>query len=437
MSIALQDYVAANSDWRGRALRSVAYGTSSTPRGNQRPAPLVAERARGAHVWDISGQRFIDYALGYGPLILGHSPAPVIEAVTEEMSRGLRTATIHRGEAILGELIAETLPSAELSAFVSSGSEAIQLALRIARALTGRMRIIRFRGNYHGWFDSVHSAGRPGDDGPDTLGQDPGALASSTLLDWGDLDGLRRAIGPDIAAVLLEPAAVNGGCFLPPDGFLEGVRALTTANGAAMIFDEVITGYRLGLGGAQGRFGVTPDLSVIGKAMGAGFPIGAVSGSAAAMEPVATGRLLHRGTFNGNPVSVAAAVACIRYLRDHAEQIYPRMDAQAADLAAFIAAEAGAQGLPLSVLRAGSAVQVFVGQQGVTTLADAARMDRAANAEYAGNLLAEGVQIINRGLMYLSSEHGADDIAQTKDAIARAISATIAAGVSGQQAQAG
>jgi len=426
MSIALQDYVAASTDWRTRAMRSVAYGTSSTPRGNQRPAPRVADHAQGAHVWDISGQRFIDYALGYGPLILGHSPRPVIDAVIAEMARGLRTATIHRGEAALGELIAETLPSAELSAFVSSGSEAIQLALRIARAQTGRVRIIRFRGNYHGWFDSVHSAGRPGNDGPDTLGQDPAATASSLLLDWGDLDGLRAALTPDIAAVLLEPAAVNGGCFLPPAGFLEGVRALTQARGAVLIFDEVITGYRLGLGGAQGRFGVTPDLSVIGKAMGAGFPIGAVSGSAAAMDPVASGRLLHRGTFNGNPVSVAAAVACIRHLRDHAAQIYPRMDAQADTLAQFIDAEARTQGLPLSVLRAGSAVQVFVGQGDITTLADSARLDRQANAEFAGDLLAEGVQIINRGLMYLSAEHSDDDIARTKDAFARAIAAAAA-----------
>lgn len=425
MSIALPQFIATNADWRTRALRSVAYGTSSTPRGNQRPVPLVAERAQGAHVWDISGQRFIDYALGYGPLILGHSPGPVIDAVTAEMARGLRTATIHRGEAELGELIAQTLPSAELSAFVSSGSEAIQLALRIARALTGRLQIVRFRGNYHGWFDSVHSAGRPGDDGPDTLGQDPAALTSSILLDWGDLDGLRAALGPDIAAVLLEPAAVNGGCFLPPVGFLNGVRALTRASGAVLIFDEVITGYRLGLGGAQGLFGVTPDLSVIGKAMGAGFPIGAVSGSVAAMEPVASGRLLHRGTFNGNPVSVAAALACIRYLRDHAAQVYPRMDAQAATLVQFVDAEARAQGLPLSVLRVGSALQVFVGQGDITTLADAARIDRSANADFVGDLLTEGVQMINRGLMYLSAEHSDNDIALTKDAFARAIAAAV------------
>lgn len=418
------DFVSANLEWRARALRSVAYGTSSTPRGNQLPAPLVAERAEGAHLWDISGRRFIDYALGYGPLILGHSPSPVIAAVMAEMGRGLRTASNHRGEALLGELITETLPSAELSAFVSSGSEAIQLALRIARAATGRVRIIRFRGNYHGWFDTVHSGGRPGNDGPDTLGQDPAATASSTLLDWGDAEGLRAAIGPDIAAVLLEPVAVNGGCFLPPPGFLETAREVTLAAGAVLIFDEVITGYRLGLGGAQGRLGVTPDLSVIGKAMGAGFPISAVAGSAAAMEPVASGRLLQRGTFNGNPVSVAAAVACICHLRDHEGAIFPRIDAMAEDLAAFIRAEAGRAGLPISVLRAGSAVQVFVGRGDIARLSDTVRMDRAANAAFAGALLAAGVQIIGRGLIYLSAEHSPEDIARTKDAISQAISAT-------------
>ncbi|MCC5968971.1 MAG: aminotransferase class III-fold pyridoxal phosphate-dependent enzyme [Pararhodobacter sp.] len=425
MKIDTDDFVSKSLDWRTRALKSVAYGTSSTPRGNQKPAPLVAARASGAHVWDISGQRFIDYALGFGPLILGHSPEGVIQAVIAELGRGLRTATIHRGEAQLGELIAQTLPSAELSAFVSSGSEAVQLALRIARATTGRTRIIRFRGNYHGWFDSVHSGGRPGNDGPDTLGQDPAATASSVLLDWGDLDMLRATLTRDFAAVLLEPVAVNGGCFMPPDGFLEGLRAITREMGVMLIFDEVISGYRLSLGGAQARLSVTPDLSVIGKAMGAGFPISAVAGSAAAMEPVASGRLLHRGTFNGNPVSVAAAVACITYLRDNAAWLYPRMEAQASELAGFIDTEARAQGLAMSVRQAGSALQLFPSVAGVTQLSDAGRMNRPATDAFAADLMAAGVQIIGRGLMYLSSEHTDTDIAETKAAFAHAIAAAV------------
>lgn len=415
------DFVSASLAYRERALRSVAFGVSSTPRGRQAPAPLLVDRAQGAHLWDGSGERFVDFAMGYGPLILGHSPEPVLTRVRAELDRGLRTATVHRGEAELGELIAETVPSAELSAFVSSGSEAIQLALRIARAATGRTKIIKFRGNYHGWFDTIQVAGTPGHDGADTVGQDPGAAAAVTPLDWGDLDAVRATLTRDYAAVILEPIAVNGGCFLPPDGFLEGLRSLTRDLGVVLIFDEVITGYRLGLGGAQAVRGVIPDLSVIGKAMGAGFPISAVCGSRAAMEPVASGRLFHRGTFNGNPVSVGAAAACIAHLRENAATLYPRMERQGAALQAFIREEADSAGLDLSVARTGSALQIFVGMRRLEGLADSARIDRAATSAFAADLLTSGVNIIGRGLMYLSAAHTDADIEATKTALKQAI----------------
>ncbi|WP_158970582.1 aspartate aminotransferase family protein [Chachezhania sediminis] len=419
-------FVAPALDYRARALKSVAFGVSSTPRGRQLPAPVVVDRAEGAHVWDISGSRFVDYALGYGPLILGHTPAPVLARVRAELDRGLRTATVHKGEAELGELIADTLPSAELSAFVSSGSEAIQLALRIARASTGRTKVVKFRGNYHGWFDNIQVAGTPGNDGADAIGQDPGAAASVVPMDWGDLAALEAELTTDFAAVILEPVAVNGGCFMPPEGFLQGVRDLTRKLGIVLIFDEVITGYRLDLGGAQRLAGVTPDLTVIGKAMGAGFPISAVAGTQAAMEPVSSGRLLHRGTFNGNPVSVGAACACIAHLRDNATTIYPGMDTQAADLAAHIRATADAADLPLSVARTGSALQIFMGLRELTGLSDLPRIDRDATMAFTGDLLVNGVQAISRGLMYLSAAHTDDDIAVTKDAFTRAIAGAAA-----------
>ncbi|WP_283179311.1 aminotransferase class III-fold pyridoxal phosphate-dependent enzyme [Gemmobacter sp. 24YEA27] len=190
------------------------------------------------------------------------------------------------------------------------------------------------------------------------------------MLDWGNLDQLRAVLDDTFAAVILEPVAINGGCFMPPAGYLEGLRDLTREKGVALIFDEVISGYRLGTGGAQALVGVTPDLSVIGKAMGAGFPISAVAGSRAAMEPVASGRMLHRGTFNGNPVSVAAAVACIRELIARQDEIFPRMEAQGADLEAHIRETAREAGLPLSVARTGSALQIFLGIDQVSGLGD-------------------------------------------------------------------
>lgn len=403
--------------YRARALKSLAYGVSSTPRGNQLPAPIVADRAEGAHLWDVAGNRFVDYAAGYGPLILGHSPACVIEAVKAELDRGLRTASVHEGEARLAELVCATLPCAEQCAFVSSGTEAIQLALRIARAATGRTKVIKFRGHYHGWMDSVHAASSVTDDGPATIGQDPEALRSLTVLDWGDIEGVRAALGPDHAAVLLEPVAVNGGCFHPPGGFLQELRDLTRAQGAMLVFDEVITGYRLSLGGAQGLLGVTPDLAVIGKAMGGGLPIGAVAGSAAAMAPLSSGRLLHRGTFNGNPVSVAASVACVTHLAQNAERIYPHIDGLAARLEEHISRAATHHGVTCAVNRAGSAVQLAFGLAEMPSFADSARADFEATRRFAGHLLERGVQIIGRGLIYLTAAHDAADIDETARAI--------------------
>ena len=401
------------NEYRARALKTLSFGVSSTPRGRQQPAPIVADFARGAHVWDNAGNRYIDYSAGYGPLILGHSPACVIDAVKTELDRGLRTASVHAGEATLAELVCETLPSAQKCAFVSSGSEAIQLALRVARAATRRTRVVKFRGHYHGWLDTVHAAGSVGNDGPSTIGQDPAALESLTILDWGDIDALRAALTAEHAAVILEPIAVNGGCFMPREGFIEEVRRLTAEIGVALIFDEVITGYRLSLGGAQAVLGVTPDISVIGKAMGGGLPIGAVAGSDAFMEPVSTGRLLHRGTFNGNPLSVAASIACISHLSANAGEIYPRIDAMTAQLQEHVRESAARHGVACAVNRTGSAMQIALGLTEMKTFADTAKADFARTQKFAGKLLSRGIQIIGRGLLYMTDAHGDEDIAET------------------------
>lgn len=417
----LRESFAAATSYRARALRSLAFGVSSTPRGRQKPAPIVADRAQGAYIFDIKDNRFIDYALGYGPLILGHSPLPVIAAVKAELDRGLRTASVHAGEATLAELVAETVPSAELSAFVSTGSEAIQLALRTARAVTGKTRVIKFRGNYHGWFDNVQVANSPGNDGPATLGQDPVAASSMTIVDWGDTAALEQMLTSDFAAVLLEPAAVNGGCIAPPEDFLLRLRAITEKLGVVLIFDEVITGYRYALGGAQAVYGVLPDITVIGKAMGAGFPISAITGTTDVMEPLTSGRLMHRGTFNGNPVSVAAGIACIADLREQAEILYPRINSQAETLRSFIETTSASERLIASATRIGSAVQVFLGTPQLKTLGDTANADLEATSAFAADLLSQGVQIIPRGLLYLSSEHTDEDIETTKTALGEAI----------------
>lgn len=410
-------------NYRERAIKSVAFGASSTPRGRQLPAPIVAKKATNAHIFDETGNRFIDYSLGYGPLILGHSPACVIDALHRELELGMRTASIHKGEAILGELVVETLPCAELSAFVSSGSEAVHLALRTARAATGRLPIIKFRGNYHGWFDNIHIANDVLNDGPATIGQDNSAAQHITILDWGDSEAFIKEISSDYAAVILEPVAVNGGCLCPPEGFLELVRNKTKELGVVLIFDEVITGYRLSLGGAQEKLDVTPDLTVIGKAMGSGLPIGAVSGKAEIMEPIASGRMFHRGTFNGNPLSVAASIACITYLRDQHQTLYQEIDAMAQALENHATDCVQKSNVTASITRTGSALQIFLGTPKIKKLADTANINKEQTADFASELLMRGVQIIPRGLMYLSGAHTEDDIEVTKRAFDGAFAA--------------
>ncbi|WP_342629681.1 aminotransferase class III-fold pyridoxal phosphate-dependent enzyme [Nguyenibacter vanlangensis] len=413
------DYTRSRA-YRAAACTHLPFGVSSTPRGRQSPVPVVIEEAQGVHLTDLDGNRYIDFTLGYGPLLLGHTPDCVQAAVTREMARGLRTATVHRGEAALADLLAECVPTAEQTAFVTTGTEAVQLALRIARAATGRLKIAKFRANYHGWIDNLHVAGTPGNDGACTSGQDPAASADVVLFDWGDAAQV-GALDSSFAAVILEPAAINPGCFAPPPGFLEAVRVITRKHGIVLIFDEVITGFRLGLGGAQQRYGVLPDLTVLGKVLGGGLPIGAVAGRRDIMHDVATGRLLHRGTFNGNPLSLAAGFAAISHLRTYASTLYPRLDVMAAGLSAHVNAQAMRAGVAACAQVVGSAVQLFVGTKGLTCIDDLTQVDRAETARLTDALLQRGIYALPRGLMYLGAPHDDTDMAATYHALSEAL----------------
>ena len=410
-------------DYRIAACRNLAHGVSSTARAKQNPVPLLIERGEGAWIIDADGNRFIDYAMGYGPLILGHSPGAVLDAVRADLDRGLMTASVHRGEAELAGLIAACVPSAELTSFVSTGSEAVQLALRIARAGTGRLKVVKFRANYHGWLDSVNIGSGPGSDAPATIGQDPQAAEAVTLLDWGDADGLERTLDESYAAVLLEPAAINAGCFAPPPGFLARARAITRRRGALLIFDEVITGFRLGLGGAQAYYGVTPDLSVLGKALGGGLPIGAVSGTRAAMRPVDSGALAHRGTFNGQSLAIAAGIACLRVLQAGGTELFRRMERIAETLAAHVNAEAARLDVDVCAQQVGPSLQLFGGVRGLAGLSEIGRVDMAATHALTEALLYRGVHTIPRGMMYLSTAHREAEIDATLVALTGAIRA--------------
>lgn len=407
--------------YRDYASKHLAKGVSSTPRAAQLPAPLVIDHAAGAIVTDIDGNDYIDYTLGYGPLILGHSPQTVVDRVKAEIDKGFRTASINRGEGRLAELISETVPCAELSAFVSSGTEAVQLALRIARAATGRTRIVKFRANYHGWFDNIHVANSIGNDGPSTAGQDRNAADSVTVLDWGDAAALEHVLSSDFAAVILEPVAINAGCFSPPEGFLQAVRDLTRKHGIVLIFDEVISGFRLSLGGAQQVLGVVPDMAVLGKALGAGLPIGAVTGRREIMDPIVSGKVLHRGTFNGNPISVGGAIACVELLQREQDQIYPRMDAFAAEIQRHFNEEASALDLDICANRIGSAIQMFVGARRLDRIDDLPKADKVKVLKLTEACVKNGLNPLPRGLMYLSAAHSEAHMEATKTALSRAL----------------
>jgi glutamate-1-semialdehyde 2,1-aminomutase len=368
---------------------------------------------------DIDGNRYIDYALAFGPMLLGHSPEPVLSAVREQLTAGIGYGASHPLEAKLAEAICRTVPCAERVIISNTGSEAVHVALRLARAATGRAKIVKFAGHYDGWFDSVH-IGTPGvpSTAPSTAGQDPQAAANTIVCPWNDLAALERALAAgDVAAVIMEPLAVNAGCIPPASGYLEGAREATRRCGSLLIFDEVITGYRLALGGAQERYGVMPDLAVLGKALGAGFPISAVCGRAELFADVSSGRMAHVGTFNANPVCAAAATAAIAELERNADSIYPALDRHAAELAAIITEEGKAAGVPLVARRDVGVVHAFVSDRPIDTADDAACSDAAAYRVFAGALLRYGVHVIPRGLLYLSACHGDDEIGATRLAV--------------------
>jgi glutamate-1-semialdehyde 2,1-aminomutase len=398
-----------------RARRTLAGGVATAIRAGQLPVPITFERASGARLWDVDGNEYVDYTLAYGPMLLGHSPRAVVDAVRRQLETGIGYGASHRFEAELAEAVCRTVPSAELCVFGSTGSEAVHTALRIARAATGRLGVIKCVGHYHGWFDTINvewagdSSTRPA-----TKGQDPAAAASVSFCAWNDLEMLRAMLTSDVAAVIMEPLSVNAGCFAPDPGYLAAAAELVRSAGALLIFDEVITGFRLALGGAQERFGVTPDLTVLGKALAGGFPISAVCGRADVMQAVVSGEVAHIGTFNANPICAAAAVAAIGELERRADEIYPALAANANQLARILVEESADAGLPIHVNCDVGVAYAFASENPVLNVQDAQAADAAGYRRFAAELLRHGVHVPPRGLLYVSTEHTQRDLDATR-----------------------
>jgi len=418
-----------------RARGVLTRGVGSAMRAAQRPTPLAMREASGSTLVDVDGNSYVDYVLGFGPILLGHRPPAVVRAVEEQLRHGILFGAQHRGEVELAERLVELVPSAELVAFSNSGSEAVHAALRFARAATGRRLVVKFDGHYHGWLDPVHASGPALPPSSETGGPRhavPGLPASADLVTcrWNDLDALARLLGEhdgEVAAVLMEPVPCNFGAYEPLPGYLHGVRELCDRRGVVLIFDEVITGFRLGLGGAQGRYGVAPHLTVLAKALASGFPLSAVVGSAEVMAVAdSDGPVRHIGTYNANAISVAAANATLTTLEQGGDELYRELDSRAARLAQGIREAAAAVEAPLVVNQVGAVLHLLWGPRvPVRSHDDAYASDTAAVADVAAHLLGSGILALERGLWFTSTAHTDDDVDRTVAAAEHAIAAVV------------
>ncbi len=407
-------------------FRYAGYGES--------PAPLFYAKGAGSRLTDVDGNVYIDYALANGPAILGHAPPAVLDAVSRTLTMGQLFAGQHELELELARRITEIVPCAELVRFASSGSEAVQAALRLARAHTGRQKIVKFEGHYHGWLDNIFMsvAPSPNEAGPasapvpvsHTPGQPESVRGDVLVLPWNDIDALAEALrahGDEIAGVIMEPILCNTGALRPRPGYLEGVRELTARHGVVLVFDEVITGFRVGLQGAQGLLGVTPDLAVFAKALAAGFPLAAVVGRREIMEQVGPGGVMHGGTYNANVMSIAAGLAALEELSRHEGRAYRDMYRRGERLMEELPAIARRHGEAVRIFGVGPAFHVaFTGDPDVHDYRAFSRIDGARRDRFNARLHSEGVRVTARGTWFLSAAHSDEDIEESLAAAERA-----------------
>jgi len=408
-----------------RAKRVIPGGVNSPVRAYRSVGgtPPFIVRGEGSHIFDADGNGYIDYVGSWGPLILGHRPRCVVEAVERVLENGTTFGAPTEGEVELAELICQCVPSIEMVRLVGSGTEATMSALRVARGFTGRDLTIKFEGCYHGHVDSLlvkAGSGMATLGIADTQGV-PRAFAATTIaLPFNSIAAVEKAFherGDEIAAVIVEPVVGNMGCVPPAPGFLEALRELTARHGTVLIFDEVMTGFRLALGGAQERFGIRPDMTTLGKIIGGGFPLAAYGGRADIMSRVApAGPIYQAGTLSGNPVAVAAGLATVRRLKAHPE-IYALLEERTARLTANPPAGT-------SVNRVGSMFTFFFTSDNVTDWQSASKSDAARFGRFFHWMLEHGVYLAPSQFEagFVSVAHSEDDIDRTA-AAARAFAA--------------
>ncbi len=360
--------------------------------------PRFMARAAGPHIWDEDGNRYVDFVLSWGPMILGHAHPEVVEAVREQVGRGMSFGAPCAAEADLAERIIGMVPGIEMVRFVSSGTEATMSAVRLARAATGRAKIIKFAGCYHGHADPflVQAGSGVATLGlPDSPGVTPGTVADTLTAPYNDLGAVEQladAHRGQIAAVIVEPVVGNAGFILPKPGYLEGLRALCTRLGAVLIFDEVMTGFRVSLGGAQQKFGVTPDLTTLGKVIGGGMPVAAYGGRADLMAHVApSGTMYQAGTLSGNPVAMASGLKTLEVLSRPG--MFAKAERAAEQMVKMMNAWGQGNGIPLRAANAGSMWGFFFTSAAVTDYESAKTADTARYAKFFHEMLRNGVYL--------------------------------------------
>ncbi len=412
------------------ALKYIPGGVNSPVRAFRAVGgkPFFVNKAKGAHVWDVDGNEYVDYVGTWGPAILGHAHPKIIKAVQAAAKNGTSFGIPNPFEVTMARLICSRVPSVQKVRMCNSGTEATMSAIRLARGFTKRDKIIKFDGCYHGHADSLlvkAGSGALTFGHPDSVGVPMAFTQHTIVLPYNDPEAVKAAFEANrgqVAGIILEPVPGNAGVYLPKPGYLESLREITRANGALLIFDEVMTGFRVAMGGAQERFGIVPDLSCFGKVIGGGLPVGAFGGRADIMDCLApVGPVYQAGTLSGNPVAMAAGIAALEELA--ATDAYPKLEQLGGMLEAGMKDTAKSAGVSVQFNRCGSMFCAYFASDPVHSLTDAMKSDRERFKKYFHAMLAEGVYIAPSQFEagFLSTAHSKGDIEKTVKAAARAL----------------